>query len=217
LDTVGSRIKILLMEDDRDLGETLLDILEAEGYDVTLVYDGVEASEVSYQEDFDLYVLDINVPTFSGIDLLRALREAEDQTPTIFISALVDIETMTEAFKIGAEDYIKKPFFPEELLLRINRRFSTQHSVLSHGDLLYYPHRKELYRGDERIHLSRGQRELFDFFIQNRGRDLTKEEIFEATSIGSIASLRVAITKLKQQTGLVIENLHGIGYRIEVG
>ncbi len=205
------------MEDDRDLGETLLDILEAEGYDVTLVYDGVEASEVSYQEDFDLYVLDINVPTFSGIDLLRALREAEDQTPTIFISALVDIETMTEAFKIGAEDYIKKPFFPEELLLRINRRFSTQHSVLSHGDLLYYPHRKELYRGDERIHLSRGQRELFDFFIQNRGRDLTKEEIFEATSIGSIASLRVAITKLKQQTGLVIENLHGIGYRIEVG
>ncbi len=217
MDTVGSRIKILLMEDDRDLGETLLDILEAEGYDVTLVYDGVEASEVSYQEDFDLYVLDINVPTFSGIDLLRALREAEDQTPTIFISALVDIETMTEAFKIGAEDYIKKPFFPEELLLRINRRFSTQHSVLSHGDLLYYPHRKELYRGDERIHLSRGQRELFDFFIQNRGRDLTKEEIFEATSIGSIASLRVAITKLKQQTGLVIENLHGIGYRIEVG
>jgi len=205
------------MEDDLDLGESLCEVLRLEGYEVELARDGIEASDLSYQHRFDCYVLDINVPHFNGMELLEALRAAEDRTPTIFISAMVDIETMSRAFGLGADDYIKKPFYPQELILRLQHRLQPQEQLIVHGELHYNPQTQALHREGVALSLSRSQRELFDFFIQNRHRDLSKEEILEHTSIANIASLRVAITKLKQQTGLAIKNLHGIGYRVEEG
>ncbi len=207
--------KILLLEDDLDLGETILDILEDEGYSVTWVKDGIDASDSSYQESFDLYIFDINVPNFNGLELLEALRDAEDSTPAIFISALVDLESISEAFRIGAEDYIKKPFFPEELLIRIRAKFSNYNKKIIYRDIIYYPKNREIYRGKDRVNLSKMQTELFDFFIKNIDRVVTKERILETISIKNISALRVAITKLKQLTGLKIKNIHGVGYRLE--
>ncbi len=212
MDTTG---KILLLEDDLDLGETILDILEDEGYSVTWVKDGIDASDSSYQESFDLYIFDINVPNFNGLELLEALRDAEDSTPAIFISALVDLESISEAFRIGAEDYIKKPFFPEELLIRIRAKFSNSNKKIIYRDIIYYPKNREIYRGKDRVNLSKMQTELFDFFIKNIDRVVTKERILETISIKNISALRVAITKLKQLTGLKIKNIHGVGYRLE--
>ena len=212
MDTTG---KILLLEDDLDLGETILDILEDEGYSVTWVKDGEDASESTYQESFDLYIFDINVPSFNGLELLEALRDAQDNTPTIFISALVDLESISEAFRIGAEDYIKKPFFPEELLIRIRAKFNNSNKKITYKDIVYYPKDREIYRAKERINLSRMQIELFDFFIQNIDKVITKERILESISVKNISALRVAINKLKQLTGLEIKNIHGVGYILE--
>ena len=212
MDTTG---KILLLEDDLDLGETILDILEDEGYSVTWVKDGIDASDITYQESFDLYIFDINVPNFNGLKLLEALRDAEDITPTIFISALIDLESISEAFRIGAEDYIKKPFFPEELLIRIKAKFNSHSKKIIYRDIVYYPKDREIYRGKNRIDLSRMQMELFDFFIKNINKVITKERILESISIKNTSALRVAITKLKQLTGLEIKNIHGVGYRLE--
>jgi len=207
--------KILLLEDDLDLGETILEVLEYEGYSVTWVKDGVDASDITYEEKFDLYIFDINVPNFNGLKLLEALREAEDDTPTIFISALVDLESISEAFRIGAEDYIKKPFFPEELLIRIRAKFNNSNKKIRYKDILYYPKEKEIYRGKERVKLSKMQIELFDFFMKNIDKVVTKERILECVSVKNVSALRVAINKLKQLTGLEIKNIHGVGYRLE--
>jgi DNA-binding response OmpR family regulator len=217
LATIGKNINILLMEDDIDLGETIEEMLELEGYSVVLVKDGVEASEVSFDTKFDLYIFDINVPEFNGLELLEALRNADDNTPTIFISALVDLETISQAFDIGAEDYIKKPFFPEELLIRIKAKFNQQDKTITYQDITYKPKTGEIYKNSTPIHLSRMQMELFDYFMQNIGRVVTKENIIESTNIKNISALRVALTKLKQTTGVNIKNIHGVGYRLEKG
>ena len=203
------------MEDDIDLGETIEEMLELEGYSVVLVKDGVEASEVSYDTKFDLYIFDINVPEFNGLELLEALRNAEDNTPTIFISALVDLETISQAFDIGAEDYIKKPFFPQELLIRIKAKFNQQNRTILYQDIKYTPKTGEIYKNSTPIHLSKMQMELFDYFMRNIDKIVTREDIMESTNIKSISALRVALTKLKQTIELNIKNIHGVGYRLE--
>ncbi len=213
---IGKQLKILLMEDEEDLGETLQEMLEDEGYGVRWVKDGVEASDVTYSEKFDLYVFDINVPEFNGLELLESLRNASDKTPTIFISAMVDLETIKKAFKIGIEDYLKKPFFPEELLFRIESKFQTQNTLISYKNLLYNPDTRELHREGEVLFLSRKQKELFHFFMTNLNRTVEAEEIMEFSSIKSISALRVALSKLKQLTGVEIRSIHGVGYRVEI-
>ncbi len=85
-----NNINILLMEDEIDLGETLQDILKKAGYQVTWVKNGIEASTITYVQEFDLYIFDINIPELDGLALLDFLRNVNDKTPTIFISALID-------------------------------------------------------------------------------------------------------------------------------
>ena len=203
------------MEDDIDLGETIEDMLEIEGYSVVLVKDGVEASEVTYNNKFDLYIFDINVPEFNGLELLEALRDAEDNTPTIFISALIDLESISKAFNIGADDYIKKPFFPQELLIRIKAKFNKQSKMISYQNITYNPKTGEIYNNDKPIHLSKMQLELFNYFMKNIGKVVNSNDILNSTNIKSISALRVAITKLKQTTNLNIKNIHGVGYKLE--
>jgi DNA-binding response OmpR family regulator len=212
---IGKNFNILLMEDEVDLGETLEEMLEDEGYAVVWVKDGVEASEVSFTKQFDLYIFDINVPEFNGLELLESLREAEDNTPAIFISAMVDLETIKKAFKVGAEDYLKKPFFPEELLLRIEAKFQQKNSDIIYNDLVYNPETKELKKGDEILFLSKKQQQLFDLFMTNLDKTLEPHVIMDYSTIKTASALRVAINKLKQLTGIEIRSLHGVGYRLE--
>ena len=203
------------MEDEEDLGETLQEMLEDEGYLVKWVKDGVKASDVTYNESFDLYVFDINVPEFNGLELLESLRHASDRTPTIFISAMVDLETIKKAFKIGAEDYIKKPFFPEELLFRIESKFQIKQNIVTYKTLLYNPDTRELKKEGELLFLSKKQQKLFHFFMTHLNTTIEAQQIMEYSSIKSLSALRVAINKLKKVTELEIRNIHGMGYRVE--
>ena len=207
--------KILLMEDDIDLGETLKDILELNSYDVTLVSDGVEAPEFTYHNSYDIYVFDINVPQFNGLELLDSLRNSMDKTPTLFISAFIDLNTISKAFKVGADDYIKKPFFPEELLLRIELKLDKKDDCIIYDRVKYYPKEDILFLDLKEIYLSKMQMELFKVFINNLNKKVLKEDIMDRASINSPSALRVAINKLKNTTGLNIKNLHGIGYILE--
>ncbi len=207
--------KILLLEDDTLLGETLLELLNDAGYQTTLVTTGNAVIDVTYENSFALYIFDINVPDMNGLELLEILREAEDKTPTIFISALVDMTSIAKAFSIGAEDYLKKPFFPQELLIRVNAKFSLPSSSLIYKDLEYTSSTKTLRKNGHVIALGLVQEQLFDLFIHNQNRVLDKEALMECLEKPSPTALRVAITKLKQTTGLDIKNLRGVGYILE--
>ena len=207
--------KILLLEDDTLLAQTLHELLQSEGYQVDLVMSGGEAADATYNNSYDLYIFDINVPDINGLTLLQALREADDKTPAIFISALVDLSSISKAFEIGADDYIKKPFFPEELLIRVNAKLSSKNSNLIYKNLEYDWITSTLRKDGSALALGEVQEQLFKLFINNVGKVLDKAILMECLEKQSLTALRVAISKLKQTTGLDIKNLRGIGYVLE--
>lgn len=206
---------ILLLEDDQELGETLLELLEEEGYDVELVSDGEEALESSYTRSFELYIFDINVPEINGLELLRSLRQADDRTPAIFISALVDMNSIARGFDVGGDDYVKKPFFPEELLIRVNARFAQREKRVVYKNIEYDPQSKTVKKGSQRVSLGEVQSALLETLLYNVGRVVDKELLLESLEHPSATALRVAINKLKSTLGIEIKNVRGIGYTLE--
>jgi DNA-binding response OmpR family regulator len=208
-------MKILLMEDDPSLGETLHELLVGAGYNVDWVQDGDKAAELTYEHKYDLYIFDINVPEIDGFELLEGLREASDTTPVIFISALVDLASITKGFSLGADDYLKKPFFPEEILMRVQAKLAKTPTIITHGDVTYDTATHEAKYNGRFLHLGEVQQALLALFITNIGRTLDKTILLDALENPSEAALRVHITKIKQITGWDIVNVRGIGYRLE--
>ena len=111
--------KILLLEDDITLNETIVEYLEEHDYDVTSSFDGMSAYETIYENSFDLLLLDVNVPSLSGFDLLKNLREQDILVPAIFLTSLNSMKDFEIGYESGCDDYIRKPFELKELLLRI--------------------------------------------------------------------------------------------------
>jgi len=207
--------KILLLEDDRALGETLYELLREDGYDVDWVIDGAEAADKTFEQKYDLYIFDINVPEIDGFDLLESLRNAKDNTPTIFISALVDIKTIAKGFDLGADDYIKKPFFPEELLIRVNAKLSKTSYIIKCGDVEFDPASGTLKRNGNIVPLGEVQLSLLNHFLNNIGQVIDKSVLMDCLEHPSSTALRVAINKLKEKTGLEFKNIRGVGYVLE--
>ncbi len=206
---------ILLLEDDYELAETLKELLEESAYNVDMVHTGNDAIDASYDNKYDLYVFDINVPDISGIELLKSLREADDTTPTIFISALVDLNTIAKGFEVGADDYLKKPFFPEELLIRVKAKLTQANRDIKYKNLRYSPEKKELHIDEKLISLGEVQECLCDIFMQNIGNVLDKSILMDCLVNPSDTALRVALNKFKHSTNLPIKNVRGVGYILE--
>lgn len=206
---------ILLLEDDLVLGETIHEMLTDAGYHTIWVQNGGDAAEKAYETSFDLYVLDINVPELNGFDLLESLREAQDETPAIFISAMTDIAAMTKGFSVGADDYLKKPFYPEELLLRIEAKFGRMHHAIHYGEIVYDPRSRTIQKEGKVVALGELQFLFFEMLIHNIGKTIPKERFLEMMEHPSENGMRVALNKLKQMTHWDIQNIRGVGYRIE--
>ena len=114
-----SKAKILLLEDDSNLNETITEFLEDEGYGVESTYDGFEAQDRLYESKFDLLLLDVNTPGIDGFTLLKEARENNVVAPTIFITSLDGVDDLEKGFQSGCDDYIRKPFVLKELMIRI--------------------------------------------------------------------------------------------------
>ena len=205
--------RVLLVEDDRVLAQSLKKYLEINGLEVELAYSFSDAVDLLERKRFDLYVLDVNLGDGDGIELLEDLRHFKDDTPTIFISALTDIQTITRGFNAGAEDYLKKPFDPEELVIRIKARLKKQEDELRYGDIVYRDGR--FFRGDSELELGEVQRNILHKLLRNRGRVVTKEELYDYMLNPSPLALRVTINKLKKKTGIDIKSVRGLGYTID--
>ena len=211
---------ILVIEDDTLLAESLEDLLEEEGYNVTLAVNGEEALERTYKNAYDLYLLDINLPLIDGITLLKELRSADDTTPAIFLTSHTKQEKLKEGFLSGGDDYITKPFDNEELLLRIKALLRRTHpAVPTHiGNFsIDEPSMQISYKGAV-LELSKKEYEFLLLFLQHAEKTLPKERIIDAiwgrSQNGSEGAIRVYINRLKQHIPeLHIENIRGIGYR----
>jgi len=215
--------KILLLEDDKILGLTLKELLESEDYTVFLATTSQEALDLSYEKSFDIFLLDVNLPDFSGFELLKMLRENADNTPAIFLTSLDDISSLSYGFEVGADDYIKKPFDFDELLIRLQAQlrkvYNTYHDKLIYKDLCYKISTNELLKDDQLITLTPQEKKLCTMLFQNIDNTLHKENILYNLDIqgeSSEGALRVYISKLRK-IGLEIQTLKGIGYRLVKG
>ncbi len=218
-------MKILLLEDDPILSEIIEEFLCEHGYHVTLFYDGQEALDALFVDKFDILVLDINVPSLSGFELLKALKEAGIITPTIFITSLSQINDVKKGFALGAEDYLKKPFELEELLVRIERTKKLhnieQNKTIKLSDTMTYePFNNTLFSASENFQLRKKEAQLLDYFLSQQNRLLSFEEIIEEVwrfdEVPTHATVRTYIKNLRSY-GLEsnIENIKGVGYRFK--
>jgi len=209
--------RILLVEDDTVLANSLARYLKMHGYYVDIAKSYYEAGDKTFENLYDLYIFDINLKDGNGIDLLEDLRFADDKTPTIFITALRDPKTVVKGFNAGAEDYIKKPFDPEELLVRIKVRLKSKREIereeLSYKDIVI----KEniAYKNGKPLDLTPLQLNFLKKLINNQGRVVPKESFFELMEHPTDLGLRVTISKIKKKTGLDIKAIRGTGYTLE--
>jgi DNA-binding response OmpR family regulator len=218
---MATKKRILLVEDDLILGESLKELLEYENFNVTWAKDGNEALSITYSNQYDIYIFDIDIPYISGFELLQNLRDSGDDTPCIFLTAKVDIESLTKGFDIGADDYIKKPFDIDELIIRIHtqikKAFKTHNEIIKYNNISYNIDTNIVTKDDKEIFLSPSELKLFELFIKNIDKTISKEDLLyhiHHGDEGSEATLRVQISKLKK-IGLNIANKRAIGYKLE--
>ncbi len=207
--------KILLLEDDELLAQTIKNLLISEGYQVDLVYDFEEALEFTYDNRYDLYLFDINVPFGNGIDLLKDLRDAGDKTPAFFITALKDIKSISKGFDAGCDDYIKKPFDFDELVVRVKAAIRKRDTYIEFGDFKYDPDSDTLLYKDIEPDIGKVSKSVITLFLKSKGRIVKKDEIFELMQNPSDVALRVLINKIKKEFDLNIKNIRGVGYKLE--
>ena len=216
--------KLLLLEDDIALNETVVDYFESLDYSVTPVYDGNSALDAIYENSFDLLLLDVNVPDISGFEILKSVREQGATTPAIFITSLNSMADLENGFDSGCDDYIRKPFALKELKLRVEtilKRdfFHNESSKVQIDTNIYYDTYSDLLTIDsDEVQLNNKDAKLLKLFLQNRDTLVTHETIYstlwEYGEDISESALRTYIKNLRKYLGKEkIVSIKKLGYR----
>ncbi|BAK72382.1 response regulator transcription factor [Arcobacter sp. L] len=216
-------MKILLVEDDFMLNEMITEYLNSTGHAIISAKNGVEALEILDSEKFDLLILDISLPDIDGFTILERLHEQKLNIPTIYISALIDIEDISRAFDLGCFDYLKKPFHLKELTLRINKILKTRIVPQKHKRLSnQYSFDAEtitLYFNNEPHILPKRQLQIIELLAQNRSLvvnyDMFRTYVWNDDYIDN-ATIRAEVNRVKTVLKEdFIKNIRGSGYIIE--
>jgi DNA-binding response OmpR family regulator len=177
------KVHILLVEDERSLSHLIERKLIRAGYNVSLAFDGVEATAAAFGKEIDLIILDINLPKKTGFEVLKELRGDGYATPVLILSARGDIDDRILGLELGADDYLVKPFDSAELLLRIQailrRSGHARTSVLQAADLTMDVVKREVVRGAQQIDLTQKEFSLLEFLLRNKNKILTRKRIAE--------------------------------------
>jgi len=213
---------ILLLEDDPVLADILVDFLK-ESYEVTHAYNIQEALRLADERVFDLYLFDINVPDGNGITLLKERRSFNDETPAIFITAFQGTNHLKDAFHSGGNDFIRKPFELEELMLRIEnikRHFALDTQINLTPTVLFDPQTHTICDKEGTRHLSAKENACLHYLYQNRRRVVSSEELLHTLwnyeEMPSEDAVRTLIKQLRRLIGPEhIINIRGEGYRYE--
>lgn len=225
-----TKYKILYAEDDATLAFLTKDNLE-EHYEVIHCADGESALKAFQTNVFDVCILDIMIPKMDGFELAENIRKTNSEVPIIFLSAKTLKEDRIRGLRIGADDYLVKPFSIEELLLKIevflkrtNKNSSTNKSIYSVGKYQFDSNNYLVYTATEKISLTQRESDLLKLFLNNKNVVLKREEILKSLwgddDYFMGRSLDVFISRLRKilsnEEGIAIENLHGIGFKFSV-
>jgi DNA-binding response OmpR family regulator len=216
-------MKILLLEDEVMLNESICEYLESDGHQVESFFDGLEALDAIKKNSYDLLVLDITVPNLDGLSFLEKIHSLKIHVPVIYISALVDIEDISRAYNLGCNDYLKKPFHLKELSLRVDRvnvfnNAPRIHLRLSKNYSYDQEHSTLLFNQEPQI-LTKRQSQIIDLLSRNRGRVVDFEQFQTyvwSEQVVDNATIRAEINRLKKFLKEdVIINVRGMGYMID--
>ena len=215
-------MNILLLEDELMLNESIEEYLTMLGHQVSSFTDGKIASD-AINFDFDLLIIDVNIPSMNGFEILQSLKERHIFIPTIFISALIDIEDITKGYELGAKEYMKKPFHLGELGIKINQVTKTmtvaQNHILFSKNYSYCKADKTLYFDGTPQKLSKRQLDILHVLALNIGLIVDFErlriDVWNGENI-DVPTIRAEISRLKKtlQEDFII-NARAIGYKIE--
>jgi DNA-binding response OmpR family regulator len=218
-------VKVLVVEDDRTVGQFVQRGLEEQRIQVDLVADGPEALQAASAAPYDVIVLDLRLPKLSGVEVLRTLRDRGVATPVLILTAQDALESKVQALRIGADDYVTKPFAFEELLARVEalgrRPQAIRPPVLAVADLVIDTASREVRRGGEAIELTPKEYAVLEYLVRNQGRVLSRTLITEyawdyhfdpGTNI-----VDVVITRLRKKVDhghqqRLIHTVRGVGY-----
>jgi DNA-binding response OmpR family regulator len=220
-------MKVLLAEDDRDFGNILSQYVSINGFDVTLARDGREAWDLFQQEKPDICVLDVMMPEMDGFTLGEKIKELQPGVPLIYLTAKSLKEDIVRGLKIGADDYITKPFDPEVLILRINnilkRTYSSSNDEYKISDTVLKINSLELLCGTVKEKLTLKEAQLLRYFIINKNKVLAREdiltEIWGEDDYFLGRSMDVFISRLRkyisEDKNLDIRTVRGTGFILE--
>ena len=223
------RMKILLCEDDENLGMLLREYLQAKGYDTELCVDGEAGYKAFLKEKYDLCVLDVMMPKKDGFSLAKDIRQSNQEVPIIFLTAKTLKEDILEGFKLGADDYLTKPFSMEELtfrieavLRRVRGKKNKDRTFYKIGSFTFDTQKQILARGEEQTKLTTKESELLSLLCAHANeilqRDFALKTIWIDDNYFNARSMDVYITKLrkhlKADPSVEIINIHGKGYKL---
>jgi len=216
-------MKVLLLEDDIQLNTTITNFLKSIEYDVVSIIDGEMAVDTIDLMDFNLFIIDINVPNINGLEVVKYIRHKDTTVPIVMITASMELSNLQEAFKNGCNEYIKKPFFLEELEIRVNKLLNKESisTVEISENIIYKMEHEELVINGETIKLRKKERKLLTILLQNINHTVDIEAIHAyvwENEIRESYPLRQLVSELRKyfNTGqkFIFSDI-GLGYRFE--
>ncbi len=225
------KYQILYAEDDETLAFLTKDNLEQNGYEIMHCNDGQKSLETFKNQHFDICILDIMMPKLDGFELATAIRKLDSQIPILFLSAKTLKEDRLKGLRLGADDYLVKPFSIEELVLKIEVFLRRSQKTTIHEKVIYSIGKYQfdadnfmVFSAIEKINLTQRESDLLRYFIINKNKVLKREEILKSLwgddDYFMGRSLDVFISRLRKilasENTITIENLHGIGFKFTI-
>ena len=218
-------MRVLVVEDERDLNRILVKTLAAEGYSADACYDGLEALEYLAGAEYDVVVLDVMMPRMDGMEMLRRMRDGGDDTPVIMLTAKDSVPDRVRGLDSGADDYLVKPFSFDELLARIRvvtrKRTGAVTNVFSIGDLVVDTSAHTVTRGGRPLSLSSKEFALLEYMIRNKGTVLSRESIennlwnYDYSGGSNVVDVYISYLRRKIDSGSTEKLIHtvwGVGW-----
>ena len=214
-------MNIFLLEDDYSLNSAIKESLELENHSVESFYNGLEALE-NLSSLYDLYILDINTPTLEGTSLIESIKKISTNIKVIMISAIIDIDKIRESYNMGCDDYLKKPFDIEELLLKI-RKYDLERgetNIELSKNIYYSLSDKKFYINDKNVHLTQNEQAFLHLLILNKNSVVTNSQIEDYVYKGETktsVAIRSMVKRLRKKlSNNIIETINQEGFTIHL-
>lgn len=219
-------MKILLLEDDYNYNESIKEYLESIGYEVDAFFNGEDALDAIMANCYYLLLLDVKVPKINGHELIKLIKEANDETPIIILTSLVDIDNIAVGYELGCNDYLKKPFELKELELRIKTLINKHYGTNSQSDVklacgfVFNFVEGTLSKDEKKVTLTQKEQDLIRYLVNRKNAycdiESLRQEVWEGKEV-SYADIRMHIRKIRLKVNKdFIKSSRGLGYRIDV-